>query len=61
MPYAINRAVKHTPTLEMLERVPPILLYVYRRDNFCFAASPILLMAGAVYLLWLLIRGGRVS
>jgi len=61
MPCVINYAVKHTPTLEVLERVPPILLYVYRRDSFYFATSPILPIAGAVYLLWLLIRWGSVS
>ena len=61
MPYVINYAVKHGATLEMLERVPPILLYVYHRDNFYFATSPILLIAGAVYLIWLLMRWGSLG
>jgi len=48
--------VKYVPTLERLEEVPAILLYVYRKDNFYFMTSPILLIAGVAYLLLLLIR-----
>jgi predicted transporter len=35
-----------------LERVPAILLYVYRRDGFIFATSPILIILALVYLFW---------
>ncbi len=31
-----------------LEKIPWILLYVYRRDGFTFATSPILLMISVV-------------
>jgi len=51
--------IKHVPMLEKLEKVPPILLYVYRKDKFYFMTSPILLIAGEAYLLGLLIRWFR--
>jgi hypothetical protein len=56
---SIPYLVKHVPTLERLEKVPAILLYVYRKDSFFFITSPILLIVGAVYLTWLLIRLSR--
>jgi hypothetical protein len=55
IPYIVKRA----PTLERLEKVPAILLYVYRKDSFFFITSPILLILGAVYLIWLLSRLSR--
>jgi hypothetical protein len=53
---AVPYVVKHLPTLERLEQIPWILLYVYRKDDFYFMTSPILLIVGVVYLLWLFIR-----
>ena len=38
--------------LPSLEKVPWILLYVYRSDGFVFATSPILLIISALSLLW---------
>ncbi len=56
---SIPYIIKHVPTLERLEKLPTILLYVYRKDSFFFITSPILLIVGAVYLIWLLIRLSR--
>lgn len=35
-----------------IEKLPPIILYVYRRDGFVFATSPILI---AISIIWALI------
>jgi len=52
--------VKHLPSIS-LERIPWILLWVYRKDNFWFATSPILIIAGIAYILWTLIRIGALK
>ena len=43
-----------------IEKLPPLLIYVYRRNGFYFATSPILL---AISILWLIVsllsRGSR--
>ena len=49
--------VKHLPSIS-LERIPWILLWVYRKDDFWLATSPILIIAGIAYILWTLIRLG---
>ena len=56
---AVPYILKHLPTLERLEQVPWILLYVYRKDDFYFMTSPILLILGMAYLVWHLIRWTR--
>jgi|FaiFalDrversion2_1042247.scaffolds.fasta_scaffold01359_3 predicted transporter len=35
-----------------IERIPAILLYVYRSDGFIFATSPILIILTLLFLLW---------
>jgi len=35
-----------------LERIPWIILYVYRRDGFVFVTSPILIIISVLSLLW---------
>lgn len=40
--------VRYAPEIEKL---PPILLYVYRRDGFYFATSPILVVISIVLML----------
>ena len=45
--------VKFIPTVD-LEKVPWILLYVLRRDDFFFAISPILILIGIIYFFWAL-------
>jgi len=35
-----------------LEKIPWFLLYVYRRDNFVFATSPLLIIISVFYSLW---------
>ena len=49
--------VKHLPSIS-LERIPWVVLWVYRKDNFWFATSPILIIAGIIYILWILIHQG---
>ena len=41
--------IRYAPAIEKL---PPIVLYVYRRDGFVFATSPILI---AISIIWVLI------
>jgi len=38
--------------LRWLERVPPIIIYVYRRDGFTFVTSPLLIIISLLYLLY---------
>lgn len=47
--------VKLIPALE-LRRIPWFLLYVYRREGFFFATSPILILITILYLLWAFLR-----
>ena len=55
---AASLIVKVTPQLS-LERIPWIILWIYRRDGFWFATSPILLMISvAAFIIWLLTRLG---
>ena len=35
-----------------LERIPWIILYVYRSDGFTFATSPILIIVSVISLVW---------
>ncbi len=39
-----------------LENIPWFLLYIYRRDNFVFATSPILITISIVFFLWAYLR-----
>ena len=43
--------IRLIPTVN-IKRIPWILLYVYKRDGFFFATSPILIIIGVAYLLW---------
>ena len=45
---AIPYIIRYAPEIEKL---PPILLYVYRRDGFYFATSPILIIVSIVWVL----------
>jgi len=47
--------VKVFPSVN-LEKIPWILFYVYRKDGFFFATSPILIIIGIVYFLWTFLR-----
>ena len=38
------------------EKIPGFLLYVYRKDGFFFATSPLLIIIGIVCFLWSLLR-----
>ncbi|MFQ6085779.1 MAG: hypothetical protein ACE5OY_05910 [Candidatus Bathyarchaeia archaeon] len=37
---ALPFLTRYAPSLESLEKLPPILIWVYRRDNFYFVTSP---------------------
>ncbi len=50
---AIPYLIRYAPEIEKL---PPILLYVYRRDGFYFATSPILIIVSIVWMLVSLLR-----
>ena len=45
IPYLIRYAPE-------IEKLPPIILYVYRRNSFVFATSPILI---AISIIWVLV------
>ncbi|MEM0054274.1 MAG: hypothetical protein QXL89_08835, partial [Nitrososphaeria archaeon] len=36
-----------------LEKIPWILLWIYKSDGFWFATSPILIIIGIIYLIWI--------
>lgn len=38
--------------LRWLENIPPLIIYVYRRDGFTFVTSPILIIISAFYLIY---------
>jgi len=48
--------VRLIPQIE-LEKIPWIILYVYRKDNFLFATSPILIIISIIYFLWKVLVG----
>ncbi|MEM2872863.1 MAG: hypothetical protein QXD82_01695 [Nitrososphaerales archaeon] len=41
----------YLPSLEKLEKLPPILVYVYRSDNFYFVTSPLLILISLILLI----------
>lgn len=49
---------KYLPSAEELEKVPPILLYAYRKDGFTFVTSPILIIISLLSMLWSFLRSG---
>lgn len=42
------------PTID-LERIPWLLLYVYKRDNFVFVTSPLLILLSIISFVWSLL------
>jgi hypothetical protein len=47
--------VKIIPSIS-IERIPWIILWVYRKDGFTFATSPILIIIGLIYLIWIKLK-----
>jgi len=43
--------------LRWLERMPPIIIYIYRGDGFTFVTSPILIVISVLYLLYRWLQG----
>jgi len=39
-----------------LEKIPWFLLYIYHRDGFFFATSPLLIIIGMIYFLWTILH-----
>jgi hypothetical protein len=39
-----------------IQKVPPLLLYIYHRDNFWFATSPLLIIISVLSIIFYLIR-----
>ena len=46
--FLIPYAIRYAPEIQKL---PPLLLYVYHRDNFYFATSPILIIISLIWFL----------
>ncbi|GBC75742.1 hypothetical protein HRbin06_01064 [archaeon HR06] len=42
--------------LQNLEKIPPLLLYIYKSDGFYFITSPLLLIISLIFLFLYLIR-----
>ena len=42
--------------LEWLESIPPVIIYVYRRDGFTFVTSPILIIVSILFLVYRLLQ-----
>lgn len=53
---ALPLLFRFMPALERLEKLPKILVYVYRSDNFYFITSPILIIIGLAYFAYLIWR-----
>lgn len=49
--------VLESDVLQWLNRIPPIFLYVYRRNGFVFVTSPVLIVVSLVFLPYHWIRG----
>lgn len=47
---------KLTPILDKLEKLPPILIYIYKHDNFYFVTSPILIIIALTFLIWKILK-----
>ncbi|MCP8312394.1 MAG: hypothetical protein L6M37_05535 [Candidatus Methylarchaceae archaeon HK02M1] len=45
--------IRHLPSIEKL---PPILIYVYRSENFYFVTSPLLILISLIFLILYLIK-----
>lgn len=47
---------KLTPILDRLERLPPILIYVYESNDFYFVTSPLLIVVALAFLIWKILK-----
>jgi len=46
----------YLPSIEKLEKLPPILIYVYRSENFYFITSPLLILISLILLILYIIK-----
>lgn len=47
---------KLTPILDRLERLPPILIYVYESNDFYFVTSPLLIVVALAFFIWRILK-----
>lgn len=47
--------VKFIPSIQW-EKIPWIILWVYRKNGFAIATSPILIIVGILYLIWIILK-----
>ncbi len=47
--------MKYIPNMGQ-EKIPWFILYIYRKDGFFFATSPILILTGIIYILWIILH-----
>lgn len=47
--------IKFIPSIS-IEKIPWIILWIYRKDGFIFATSPILIIIGIIYLIWMIVK-----
>ncbi|MFQ6135232.1 MAG: hypothetical protein ACE5KU_05395 [Nitrososphaerales archaeon] len=52
----IPAVVRYLPSKDFLDRIPWIILYVYRQDNFTFVTSPLLILISLAFILYALLR-----
>jgi hypothetical protein len=50
--------VKLVPEIDV-EKIPWFLLYIYHKDGFFFATSPLLILIGIIYFLWAFLHRQR--
>jgi hypothetical protein len=48
----IPAVVRNILSKDLLDRIPWIILYVYRQDNFIFATSPLLILISLAFILY---------
>lgn len=47
--------LKVIPSISV-EKIPWIILWVYRKNGFIIATSPILILIGVIYLIWIIVK-----
>ncbi|MBS7655539.1 hypothetical protein KEJ50_03455 [Candidatus Bathyarchaeota archaeon] len=52
--YLINRF--SSISIKGLKKIPKILVYIYKKNNITFITSPILIIIGLAYFIWLFLK-----
>lgn len=53
--------LEFVPRLERLGKLGKLVIYVYRRNNFYFITSPLLILIGLAYLIYILWDASSVN